>query len=94
MLERIIDLVAPAPLVVVLGRRSASSCWALALRTLPIDAFPDTTPVQVQVNTVAPALSPARDRAADHARVEQALSGLPGLTRCARSRSSACRRSR
>ena len=25
---------------------------------LPVDAFPDTTPVQVQINTVAPALSP------------------------------------
>ncbi|UCE62423.1 MAG: efflux RND transporter permease subunit, partial [Phycisphaerales bacterium] len=24
---------------------------------LPVDAFPDTTPVQVQINTVAPALT-------------------------------------
>jgi cobalt-zinc-cadmium resistance protein CzcA len=29
-----------------------------ALTLLPIDAFPDTTPVQVQINTVAPALAP------------------------------------
>ena len=29
-----------------------------ALLSLPVDAFPDTTPVQVQINTVAPALSP------------------------------------
>ena len=29
-----------------------------ALYRLPIDAFPDTTPVQVQINAVAPALSP------------------------------------
>ncbi len=28
---------------------------AFSLSRLPIDAFPDTTPVQVQVNTVAPA---------------------------------------
>ena len=32
---------------------------AFAVDRLPIDAFPDTTPVQVQVNTVAPALGPA-----------------------------------
>ena len=25
---------------------------------LPIDAFPDTTPIQVQINTIAPSLSP------------------------------------
>ena len=31
---------------------------AFSLAQLPIDAFPDTTPVQVSVNTVAPALSP------------------------------------
>ena len=31
---------------------------AFSLSRLPIDAFPDTTPVQVQVNTVAPALAP------------------------------------
>ena len=30
----------------------------IAATHLNIDAFPDTTPVQVQVNTVAPALSP------------------------------------
>jgi len=29
-----------------------------ALSLLPIDAFPDTTPVQVQVNTTAPSLNP------------------------------------
>ena len=30
----------------------------LSFRALPLDAFPDTTPPQVQVNTVAPTLSP------------------------------------
>jgi cobalt-zinc-cadmium resistance protein CzcA len=30
----------------------------LALRALNIDAFPDTTPVQVQVNAYAPSLVP------------------------------------
>ena len=39
-----------AGLLIVVGVRSATR--------LPLDAFPDTTPVQVQINTVAPELSP------------------------------------
>lgn len=50
-----------------------------ALARLPIDAFPDTTPVQVQINTVAPALSPLEIERQVTARVEQAIGGLPGL---------------
>ncbi len=46
---------------------------------LPIDAFPDTTPVQVQINTVAPALSPLEVERQLTVPVEQAISGLPGL---------------
>lgn len=46
---------------------------------LPIDAFPDTTPVQVQINTVAPALAPAEIEQQITFPVEQAISGLPGL---------------
>ncbi|MGQ0720585.1 MAG: efflux RND transporter permease subunit [Candidatus Eiseniibacteriota bacterium] len=52
---------------------------ALALAHLPIDAFPDTTPVQVQVNTVAPALSPLEVEQQITLPVEQAIAGLPGL---------------
>jgi len=58
--------------VVVLG--------VAALMRLPIDAFPDTTPVQVQINTVAPALAPLDIEAQITAPVEQAIGGLPGLT--------------
>jgi cobalt-zinc-cadmium resistance protein CzcA len=50
-----------------------------ALRDLPIDAFPDTTPVQVQVNTVAPALSAKEVERQITFPIEQAISGLPGL---------------
>jgi cobalt-zinc-cadmium resistance protein CzcA len=50
-----------------------------ALARLPIDAFPDTTPVQVQVNTVAPALTPLEIERQITAPVEQAIGGLPGL---------------
>src|SRR5262245_59885346 len=50
-----------------------------AFLRLPIDAFPDTTPVQVQVNTVAPALSPLEIERQITAPIEQSISGLPGL---------------
>jgi cobalt-zinc-cadmium resistance protein CzcA len=46
---------------------------------LPVDAFPDTTPVQVQINTVAPALSPLEIEQQITFPVEQALGGLKGL---------------
>jgi cobalt-zinc-cadmium resistance protein CzcA len=51
----------------------------IAVDRLPIDAFPDTTPVQVQVNTVAPALGPAEIESQVTAPVERAIGGLPGL---------------
>ena len=51
-----------------------------ALYLLPIDAFPDTTPVQVQINTVAPALSPLEIEQQITFPVEQAIGGLTGLT--------------
>ena len=50
-----------------------------ALSVLPIDAFPDTTPVQVQINTTAPALNPQETEAQITLPVELAISGLPGL---------------
>ena len=50
-----------------------------SLSLLPIDAFPDTTPVQVQINTTAAALNPQETEAQITVPVELAVSGLPGL---------------
>ena len=50
-----------------------------ALRQLPIDAFPDTTPVQVQINTTVPALSPLEAEQQVTLPIELAVGGLPGL---------------
>jgi cobalt-zinc-cadmium resistance protein CzcA len=55
----------------------AAGFWSL--RRLPIDAYPDTTPVMVQVNTTAPALSPLEIEQQVTFPVEQVISGLPGL---------------
>ncbi|HOH39864.1 MAG TPA: CusA/CzcA family heavy metal efflux RND transporter [Verrucomicrobiota bacterium] len=52
---------------------------ARLLRVLPIDAFPDTTPVQVQINANVPALSPQEAEQQVTIPVELALGGLPGL---------------
>ncbi|MCH8007045.1 MAG: efflux RND transporter permease subunit [Planctomycetes bacterium] len=65
-------LVVAVALIVV-----AAGVWSL-LR-LPIDAYPDTTPVMVQVNTTAPALSPLEIEQQVTFPVEQVISGLPGL---------------
>ncbi|MHB8877160.1 MAG: efflux RND transporter permease subunit [Myxococcaceae bacterium] len=52
----------------------------LSFRGLSLDAFPDTTPVQVQVNGVAPALTPLEVERQLTIPVEQALAGLPKVT--------------
>jgi cobalt-zinc-cadmium resistance protein CzcA len=50
-----------------------------ALLNLPVDAFPDTTPVQIQINTIVPALNPEEAEQQITMPIEQAVSGLPGL---------------
>ena len=50
-----------------------------SMSKLSIDAFPDVTDVMVQVNTIAPALSPVEVESQISARVEQSLGGLPNL---------------
>ena len=51
----------------------------LAGRALNFDAFPDTTPVQIQVNTPAPALVPEEIERLITYPVELAISGIAGL---------------
>jgi len=51
----------------------------LSFSRLPLDAFPDTTPVQVQVNTAAAALSAEEIEQQITWPVEQSLAGLPEL---------------
>ncbi|MFH1159104.1 MAG: CusA/CzcA family heavy metal efflux RND transporter [Pseudomonadota bacterium] len=49
------------------------------LRNLPIDAVPDITNKQVQINTAAPAFSPLEVEKQVTFLIETALSGIPGL---------------
>ncbi|GIK16257.1 MAG: cation efflux system protein [Planctomycetota bacterium] len=55
--------------------------WGLwSMSRLDIDAFPDTTPVQVQINTVAPALPPLEIERQVTEPVEAAVAGIARLT--------------
>lgn len=64
----------------VIGAWAAIALAGLAqLATLPLDAFPDTSAVQVQVNVAAPALSAAQLEGEAAAPLERALGGLPAL---------------
>ncbi len=49
----------------------------VSLPQLPIDAFPDTTPVQVQINTTVPGMAPLDVERLITVQIEQALGGLP-----------------
>ncbi len=79
MLNWIIDWSLRHRFAVVAGWLAVVAIGLVAFRDLPIDAFPDTTPVQVQINTTAPALSPLEMERQITAPVERAISGLPGL---------------
>lgn len=79
MLSRIIDLSLGNRLLVTLliAILAAAGLWRLSM--LPVDAFPDTTPVQVQINTVAPALNPEEIEQQITLPTELSIGGLPGL---------------
>jgi heavy metal efflux system protein len=79
MLNRIIDLSLQYRFVVLLAAVFLILSGAFALIRLPLDAFPDTTPVQVQINTVAPALGAEEVEQQITLPVELAIGGLAGL---------------
>ena len=80
MLNSIIDWSLRNRFLVVLGALGFVLIGAFAMSRVNVDAFPDITPVQVQINTVAPALSPEEVERQITFPVEQAISGLKGLT--------------
>lgn len=79
MLNWIIDFSLRHRFAVILVVVLLAVVGGFSLRYLDIDAFPDTTPVQVQINTVAPALAPEEVEQRITFPIEQALGGLPGL---------------
>jgi cobalt-zinc-cadmium resistance protein CzcA len=79
MLNWIIDLSLRnrAVVLVIVAGVIVAGVWSLLF--LDIDAFPDTTPVMVQINTTAPSLAPEEVERQITFPIEQVISGLPGL---------------
>jgi heavy metal efflux system protein len=65
--------------LVLAGGLGLIALGLFSLAGLNIDAFPDTTPVQVQINTIAPGLAPQEVESQITAPVEQGIGGLPAL---------------
>jgi cobalt-zinc-cadmium resistance protein CzcA len=81
MLDAIIRWSLGNRLLVLLAVALFAVGGAFSLQFLPLDAFPDTTPVQVQINTISPGLAPEQVEHEVTVPVELALSGMPGLSR-------------
>src|SRR6185437_344486 len=79
MLNAIIDWSLRNRFIVLAGAVMFIVLGAWSLSQLDIDAFPDTTPVQVQINTIAPGLAPEEMERQITYPVEQAINGLPHL---------------
>ena len=84
MLERILRFSIDHRWLVVCATLLASLYGAYSLVDLPIDAVPDITNRQVQINALAPSLSPNEVEKQVTFPLETALAGIPGLeyTRC------------
>src|SRR5262245_46520866 len=79
MLERIIKFSIQNRWLVVLLTLIVAAIGAHSLYRLPIDAVPDITNNQVQINALAPSLSPFEIEKQVTFPIETALAGIPGL---------------
>jgi len=80
MLERILRFSLRHRGLVVLATFAAGLVGVYSLLRLPIDAVPDITNRQVQINTLSPSLSPVEIEKQVTFPIETALAGIPGLT--------------
>ncbi len=79
MIAYIVTLSVERRWLVVLLTALAAFAGAFALQRLPIDAVPDITNNQVQINVRAPGLSPDQIEKQVAFTIETALAGIPGL---------------
>ena len=80
MLTRVIDFSLRNRALVIALTLVGAAVGAVSLNHLTVDAFPDTTPVMVQVNTTTSGLTPEEVELQVTFPVEQVIGGLPGLT--------------
>lgn len=79
MLNKIVEVALRFRLLTVVALTLVLVLGVRAWLTLPVDAFPDVTPVQVSVTTESPGLAPEAVERLLTVPVESALSGLPGV---------------
>ncbi|WKB55496.1 CusA/CzcA family heavy metal efflux RND transporter [Eleftheria terrae] len=79
MFERLIRFAIEQRWLVLLAVLGMAALGLLSYQKLPIDAVPDITNVQVQINTEAPGYSPLETEQRITYPVETVMAGLPGL---------------
>ncbi|HEY3600047.1 MAG TPA: CusA/CzcA family heavy metal efflux RND transporter, partial [Paraburkholderia sp.] len=79
MFERLIRAAIAHRWLVMLATVAAAALGVYSYQKLPIDAVPDITNVQVQVNTTAPGYSPLEAEQRITFPIETAMAGLPHL---------------
>ena len=80
MLENVLKFSIEHRYLILMGIVLIAAIGIFSLQRLPIDAVPDITPNQVQVNTDFPGLSPVEIEKQITFPLENALAGIPGLT--------------
>jgi len=79
MLERILSFAIRQRWLVLLATLGVAALGAYNYQRLPIDAVPDITNVQVQINAEAPGFSPLEVEQRITFPIETVMAGLPGL---------------
>jgi heavy metal efflux system protein len=79
MFERIIRFAIEHRWLVILAVLGMAALGVFSYQKLPIDAVPDITNVQVQINTKAPGYSPLEAEQRVTYPIETVMAGLPGL---------------
>ncbi|SOS31698.1 Cation efflux system protein CzcA [Pseudomonas syringae group genomosp. 3] len=79
MFERLIQFAIEQRIVVMLAVLLMAGLGIASYQKLPIDAVPDITNVQVQINTSAPGFSPLETEQRVTFAIETNMAGLPGL---------------
>ena len=79
MIARVLAFSVHQRWLVALLTLAAAGFGVWSMTSLPIDAVPDITNNQVQINTIAPALSPSDIEKQVTYPLETALAGMPGL---------------
>ena len=79
MFERLIQFAIEQRIVVMLAVLLMAGLGIASYQKLPIDAVPDITNIQVQINTSAPGFSPLETEQRITYAIETSMAGLPGL---------------